>query len=90
MYDNKVGQDGAITTAKAITNNKTLKMLSLVDHTMDKKSAMIIMRSLHCNNTITKLVFPFSLCDDTSLHREVTKINKRRNECNVQEVTVGW
>ena len=85
---NKVGQGEATIIAKAITNNKTLKKLS--DHTMDKGSFMILMRSLHCNNTITKLVVPFRLCYDDSVQREVTKINKRRNERNVQEVTVGW
>ena len=91
MSNIKVGQDEAITIAKAITNNKTLKVLSLCDdHTMDEESAMIIMRSLHCNNTITKLVVSSKLYNDDSVQREVTKINKRRNEYNVQEVTVGW
>ena len=55
MSGNKVGQDGARAIAEAITNNKTLKDMSLGDDTMDKESAMIIMRSLHCNNTITEL-----------------------------------
>ena len=88
MSNIKVGQDEATTIAKAITNNKTLKKLS--DHTMDKESVMIIMRSLHCNNTITKLVVSSKLCNDESVQREVTKINKRRNECYVQEVIVSW
>ena len=89
MYDNKVGRDGAITIAKAITNNKTLKRLSLGDdYTTDKESVMIIMRSLHCNNSITKLVVSPILCYDDSLKSEVIKINNKRNECNVQELIV--
>ena len=65
MYNN-IGQDGAIAIAKAITNNKTLKTLSLYgDGTMDKESAMIIMRSQHCNNTITELQLPDRLRDDS-------------------------
>ena len=56
MDDNMIGKDGATAIAKAITNNKTLKILSLYgDHMIDKESAMIIMRSLYCNNTITEL-----------------------------------
>ena len=82
MSRNIVGLDGAITIAKAIANNKT-------DHTMDKELVMIIMRSLHCNNTINKLVIPYGLYDD-SIEREVTKINNKRNKSNVQKLTVDW
>ena len=92
MDSNIVEQDGATTIAKAITNNKTLKELSLhddYDYIMNKKSAMIIMRSLYCNNNITKLGLPYRLRHDDSVRREVTKINKRRNECNVEELTVN-
>ena len=90
MSGNTVGQDGATTIAKAITNNKTLKELSLrYDNSTDKESVMIIIRSLHCNNTIIKLVFPYELCYDDSVKREVIKINNRRNECNVDELTVN-
>ena len=87
MSHNEVGQDGAIAIAKAITNNKTLKTLSLGDlsDTMDKESAMIIIRSLHCNNTITKLKLPYRLYVD-SVYGEIRKINNRRNKCNVQEL----
>ena len=95
MDDNKVGQDGATAIAKAITNNKTLKTLSLGvslkkrwrldDDTME--SAMIIMRSLHCNNTITELRLPIYGVYD-SVEGEVIKINNRRSECNVQELVL--
>ena len=76
------GQDGAIAVAKAITNNKILKKMILGDNTMDKESAMIIMRSLHCNNTIIELELPYY--DGDSVKGEVIKINNRRKKCNVQ------
>ena len=87
---NKVGQDGAIAIAKAITDNKTLKTLtlSLDDDTMDKESVMIIMRSLHCNNTITELYISVSLRSDDSVMGEVIKINNRRSESNAQELVI--
>ena len=86
MIDNDIGQDGATAIAKAITNNETLKKLSLGDHTMDEESVMIIMRSLHCNNTIIELILSPSLHNNDTVQGEVIKINKRRNECNVQEL----
>ena len=96
MIGNPIGQDGAIAIAKAITNNKTLKTLSLgddyitddtLDNTMDEESAMIIMRSLHCNNTITELILPYRPYTHDSVNREVVKINyNRRNKYNVQEL----
>ena len=87
---NAIGQDGAIAIAKAITNNKTLKTLSLGgdDYAMVKESVMIIMRSLHCNNTITLLSLPYRLWHDDSVKREVIKINNRRKKCNVQKLMV--
>ena len=93
INDNEVGQDGAMAIAEAINNNKTLETLPLVTrlvvHTMDKESAMIIMRSLHCNNTITKLRLPYGLRDDDSVKGEAIKINDRRNKCNVEELVLG-
>ena len=91
MDDNKIGQDGTKAIAKAITNNKTLKTLSLYDNeTADKESAMIIMRSLHCNNTITALNLPNKLNYDDGVKGEVIKINNRRKKCNVQKLIVEW
>ena len=87
MSGNAIGQDVATAIAKAITNNKTLKTLSLGDPTMDEESVMIIMRSLHCNNTITELWLYSRYYNDT-VQEEVIKINKRRNECNVQQLVV--
>ena len=89
MHDNAVGQDGATAIAKAITNNKTLKELSLGDdRTMDEESVMIIMRSLHCNNTITTLWLHCGVYDDHVVMEEFIKINDRRNKCNVQKLVV--
>ena len=88
MDGNTIGQDGAIAIAKAITNNKTLKKLLLTDSTMDEESAAIIMRSLHCNNTLTELRLSTRLRYDDNIIKEVIKINKRRNECNVQELKI--
>ena len=72
MYDNYIEQDGAIALGNAITNNKTLKTLSLVPKddynydicTIDKESAMIIIKSLYNNNTITKLSLDITLHKD--------------------------
>ena len=86
MDGNPIGQDGATAIAKAITNNKTLKTLSLEDHTMDEESVMIIMRSLHYNNTITELRLAYVY--KHVVRGEVIKINDRRRKCNVQELVV--
>jgi len=65
MSYNAIGQDGVIAIAQGITNNKTLKELSLHgDDTIDEESAMIIMRSLHHNNYITTLWLPSRLRDN--------------------------
>ena len=87
MSGNVIGQYGATTIAKAITNNKSLKKLSLEDHTMDKESVMIILRSLHCNNTITDLRLGVQY--EVFYEGEVEKINNRRNKCNVQELELS-
>ena len=75
-----VGQDGAIALGNAITNNKMLKELLLANQydygdndmcTVDKESAMIIIKSLYNNNTITKLSLAITLHkDDTNLVTE--------------------
>ena len=73
---NTIGRDGAIALGNAITNNKMIKNLLLADEgiygdTVDKESAMIIIKSLHNNNTITKLSFDIILHkDDTNLVTE--------------------
>ena len=52
MEDNEYGQDGTVPQQLL---KPLLKTLLLSDSTMDEESAMIIMKSLHCNNTITDL-----------------------------------
>ena len=81
-----VGQDGATALGKAITNNKKLNKLSLycdyhqLNDTMDKESAMILIRSLYNNNTITKLDLPIALCrnDISDVIEEAEKVNSKR------------
>ena len=63
ILNNTFGQAEATAIARAISTNKTLKKLSLVDdsQTMDKESTMIMIGSLHCNDTISKLHLPYKL-----------------------------
>ena len=61
MYNNSIGQDGANALGSAISNNKKLKKLLLhnkndnICYPMDIVSAMMIIKGLYNNNTITKL-----------------------------------
>ena len=81
MSKNSIGLDGAKALGSAIINNKKLKKLSLYcnDHPIDKESAMIIIRSLYNNNTITKLSLNITLCktDVDLVTREVEMINAK-------------
>ena len=88
--DNFIGQDIAKALGSAIINNKTLKTLSLCDtiyditQPVDKESAMIIIRSLYNNNTITELCLNIRLCKDdiTMVTGEVERINSIRQSHN--------
>ena len=92
MYDdNFIGQDAAKALGSAIINNKTLKTLLLHDivdttkYSVDKESAMIIIRSLYNNNIITRLWLDITLCKDdvtmvTSEAEMVNSIRKSHNE----------
>ena len=89
MYDdNFIGQDAAKALGSAIINNKTLKELSLcnkVKHSpVDKELAMIIIRSLYNNNTITKLWLDITVCKDdiTMVTGEGERINSIRKSHN--------
>ena len=92
MRENVIGQIGTTAIAQAITNNKTLKKLSLGndDDTIDEESAMIIMRSLYHNNSITKLWLPYRLQYNDNVEREGEHINSTRRKCSTQEVTVSY
>ena len=64
-FGNAIGKDGAIALGNAITNNKMIKELLLAardhDDVVDKESALIIIKSLYNNNTITKLSLDITL-----------------------------
>ena len=93
MSDNPIGLDGAKSLGSAIINNKKLKKLgnanvsykkisitSLHKCRIDKESAMIIIRSLYNNNTITELCLSITLCktDVDLVTREAEMINSIR------------
>jgi len=75
---------GAVTIAKAITNKKTLQKLSLQFCDLNEESAMIIIKSLHYNDTITHLYLPILEYYQHIVQKEVTAINNRRKRCNKQ------
>ena len=83
-----IGQDGAIALGNAITNNKMIKKLLLseeyYDNTVDKESAMIIIKSLYNNNTITELSLDITLCknDANLVTEEAEKVNSMRKLSN--------
>ena len=90
-----IGQDEAIALGNAITNNKIIKTLSLDDEddhsdgTMDKESAMIIINSIYCNNTIAKLTLPsikLSENDVRVITEEVEIVNSMRTLSNDQMI----
>ena len=87
MNGNAFGQDGAIALGNAITNNKMILLVSIGDEfhdddrvDLDKESAMIIIKSLYNNNTITKLSLRIKLCqsDAILLTEEAEKVNSMR------------
>ena len=87
--DNPIGQDGAMALSNAIANNKKLIILSLVieglldkeslDH-IDKKSAIILIKSLINNNTIIKLDLDIELYENdiSDVTGEAEKVNSKR------------
>ena len=86
MDGNAIGQDGVIALSNAITNNRMIKKLLLAHNVgIDKESAMIIIKSLYNNNTITKLSLPITLyqrSDATLLTEEAEKLNSMRKLSN--------
>ena len=85
MYGNPIGLDGAKALGSAIINTKKLKRLLLYNevnkyYPIDKESAMIIIRSLYNNNTITKLDLNITLCktDVNLVTKEAEMINSIR------------
>ena len=99
MYDDDfVEQDAAKALGIAIVNNKKLKKFALsqfydkeqisryklVMYPMDKESAIIIIRSLYNNNTITELCIDITVCesDITLITREAERVNSVRQSHN--------
>ena len=96
MYDacNCIGQDGAIALGNAITNNKMITKLLLAidyddahevdDNGVDEESAMIIIKSLYNNNTITELSLVITLCknDANLVTEEAEMVNSLRKLSN--------
>ncbi|XP_065890344.1 protein NLRC3-like isoform X2 [Dysidea avara] len=86
-----IDQDGATAIAEAIMNNDTLKKLSLWnDDTIDEELAMIIMKSLYYNNSITILDLPCKLQHNDRVKREFENINYTRLMVQKEELTVDW
>ena len=90
ISSNPIGQHGAIALSNAITHNKKLKILLLYDEYheenvthIEKESAMIIIRSLHNNSTITELCLPITLCENdiSVVNGEAEKVNSKRKLC---------
>ena len=90
-----IGQDEAMALSNVITNNKILKKLALdyeydySDGTTHKQSAMIIIKSLYYNNTITKLILPkIKLCENDVhvITKEAEKVNSIRTLSNDQVI----
>ena len=89
ISENDVGHEGAIAIANAITWNRTLKQLILRgDNKLNEKSAMIIMKSLHYNQTIVKLGLPFNLQRKDDILREILCVNSTRKTFNHQQLIV--
>ena len=103
MDGDPIGQDEAMALGNAIANNKMIKTLALcygeeeyvgvINHgTTDKESAMIIIKSLYHNNTITTLILPdIKLCknDVHVITEEVEMVNSIRTLSNDQVIDFG-
>ena len=94
LYMNKssIGQDGAKAFASAIASNKSLQYLSLNgDNTINENIAMIIISSLHNNNTITSLFLYNDNHYTKDVKDEIDKINSARKKLNdVKQASVYY
>ena len=103
MDGDPIGQDEAMALGNPIANNKMIKTLALcygeeeyvgvINHgTTDKESAMIIIKSLYHNNTITTLILPdIKLCknDVHVITEEVEMVNSIRTLSNDHVIDFG-
>jgi len=91
MEKNGIGQDGAKAFASAIASNKTLEILSLdYDNTISEERAIIIIRSLTSNNTLTNLHLHSDNRYTKNVKEEVSKINSARKTNDAKEVYVRY
>ena len=108
LSNNAISLDGATAIGYAITTNRRLRILSLsgckvsVGSEAYEEPTMVIIRSLHHNDTITVLYPPEDVQHDDSgkeicnktpcykndMNRELEIINSRRKECNLPELNV--
>ena len=87
MQRNAFGKEGITELSKAITSNTTLESLLLDgDDTIDKEAAIILMRSLHLNDTVKELMVSRQLKD--VICKEVDEINRKRQTCHLQGICV--
>ena len=87
MQRNAIGKDGVTKLAKAIISNTVLEGLLLDgDDTIDEDSAMIMVRSLHLNYTVKRLMFSKQL--KSIVCGEVEEINRKRLKCNLTAIIV--
>ena len=86
MY-NPIGRDGAVALGNAIAINEKLNRLLLcrdsdvdISDTIDKDSAMIIIRNLYNNHTVTEVCLPIALSknDIDVVIAEAEKINSQK------------
>jgi len=92
---NNLSKSVATTIAQTITINNTLKELhfhwrsNFVISPEDEVSVITIIKSLHCNNSITKLILPSSIykIESHRLQKEIRDINSIRQKCNIPNLT---
>ena len=92
MNKNSIGQGGAEAFASAIASNKSLQYLSLsYDNTINENVAVVIISSLHNNNTITSLDLYNKNRYTKNVKDEIDKINSARKKLNdVQQASVYY
>jgi len=89
MDNNSIGKSGAAAIAASIVNNKRLQVLKLHGNAaINEESAMMIMRSLHSNNTITELMLSPTLCGNYSVRAEAESINNARSKSKLCRIKV--
>ncbi|XP_065902613.1 protein NLRC3-like [Dysidea avara] len=91
MDGNFISEDVATAIAQALTENKTLKGLSLWHSStpINDEPAMIILKTLHYNHSVTTLRVYYYRHLSHVLEREVEAINYARRKYNIEELMVS-